>query len=212
MKFAQNKSVRAVFKKLILCFVFVCFVSVDLLAYIVSYKEQFYKLYHIHYSQNPDDTVENIYWLERAIEADFCNPLYALGKIEDEKDWAKYRYMFMMHINLKLLEQHLRLGSKFDKQVAYFYNAPWREQNIESLQHAESCYNAALEYWKEAKLWAEKANQPQYRFLFLTDLQYWEDERERIKTGELNYERIIKRELKRLQKVRKEFMNMDDTY
>ena len=50
-------------------------------AYFVTYKEQYYKLYHIHYQQYPDDTLENIYWLEKAINADFCNPLYALGKI-----------------------------------------------------------------------------------------------------------------------------------
>ena len=151
-------------------------------AYVVRYKEQFYELYHVHYNQYPDDTMENIYWLERAIEADFCNPLYAMGKIANEKDWEKYRYLFMMHINLKLVEQHLRLGSKWDKQVAYFYNAPWKEQNLDSLKTAETCYNAALYYWNEAKIWAEKANVREFKFLFLMDLQSWEDERERIAT------------------------------
>ena len=119
-------------------------------------------------------------------------------------------YLFMMHLNLKLVEQHLRLGSKWDKQVAYFYNAPWKEQNIESLQTAETCYNAALHYWNEAKLWAEKANMRKFRFLFLTDLQYWEDERERIATGSLDYERTIGRELARLEKVRANFLAMDE--
>ena len=155
-------------------------------AYFVTYKEQYYKLYHIHYQQYPDDTLENIYWLEKAINADFCNPLYALGKINDRTDWEKYRYLFMMHLNLKMVEQHLRLGMKYDKQVAYFYNAPWKEQNIESLKMAE--------------------------FLFLTDLQYWEDERERIVQKKLNYERTITRELERLAKVRAEFIQMEETY
>ena len=181
-------------------------------AYFVTYKEQYYKLYHIHYQQYPDDTLENIYWLEKAINADFCNPLYALGKINDRTDWEKYRYLFMMHLNLKMVEQHLRLGMKYDKQVAYFYNAPWKEQNIESLKMAEDCYNTALFYWKEATLWAEKANVRKFQFLFLTDLQYWEDERERIAQKKLNYERTITRELERLTKVRAEFMQMEDTY
>lgn len=179
-------------------------------AWAVTFKEEFYKLYHTHYNQYPDDTMENIYWLERAVEADFCNPLYALGKISNEKDWAKYRYLLMMHINLKLVEQHLRLGSKWDKQTAYFYNAPWKEQNLDSLNTAESCYNTALYYWNEAKIWAEKANVREFRFLFLTDLQNWEDERERIAAGELNYERTIGRELARLQKVRSDFLAMDE--
>ncbi|MEL3912541.1 hypothetical protein [Treponema pedis] len=178
--------------------------------YFVEYKEQYYKLYHIHYEQNPDNIIENIYWLEQAINADFCNPLYALGKIETKKQWEKYRYLFMMHLNLKMVEQHLRLGSKFDKQAAYFYNFPWKEQNIDSLGKAEEFYKTALVYWYEAKLWAEKANIRQFQFLFLEDLQDWEDERERIADGSLNYERIINRELRRLSKVREEFMNMDE--
>ncbi len=179
-------------------------------SYFVEYKEQYYKLYHIHYHQAPDDILENIYWLERAVNADFCNPLYALGKIETKKDWEKYRYMFMMHINLKLVEQHLRLGNRYDKQVAYFYNYPWKEQNIESLGTAEEFYKTALVYWFEAKLWAEKANMKEFQFLFLNDLPAWENERQRIADGELNYERTIKRELHRLEQVRKDFMNMDD--
>ena len=57
-------------------------------AFPVYFKEQYYKLYHIHYVQYPDDAIENIYNLEQAYKADFCNPLYALAKIEDKKDWA----------------------------------------------------------------------------------------------------------------------------
>ena len=184
--------------------------SLPLFSYVVRYKEQFYRLYHIHYSQAPDDTMENIYWLERAVEADFCNPLYALGRIETKDDWEKYRYLFMMHINLKLVEQHLRLGAKWDKQAALFYNAPWKEQNLESLATAQACYNTALYYWREATVWAEKANAGKFRFLILDDLQFWEDERERIAAGELNYGRTIERELARLEQVRADFVAMDE--
>jgi hypothetical protein len=185
----------------------------DAAAYVVRYKEEFYQLYHVHYQQAPDDTMENIYWLERAVEADYCNPLYALGKIKNEADWEKYRYLFMMHINLKLVEQHLRLGSKWDKQVAYFYNAPWKEQNLDSLKTAETCYTTARYYWNEAKIWAEKANVREFKFLFLLDLQPWEDERARIADGTLDYERTISRELARLEKVRADFLAMDkNTY
>ncbi len=195
------------------CIVSISFATAPILsAYFVQYKEQYYELYHIRYKQYPDECLENIYWLEKAINADFCNPLYALGKINNKKEWEKYRYLFMMHLNLKLVEQHLRLGSKFDKQVAYFYNAPWKEQNIESLKTAEECYRTALFYWKEATIWAEKANVRKYQFLFLTDLQDWEDERERIGNSSLNYERTIRRALHRLADVRNTFMDMSDSY
>ncbi|HOC28797.1 MAG TPA: hypothetical protein PKH40_03880 [Treponemataceae bacterium] len=190
--------------------ILLCFTVSSLSAYVVRYKEQFYELYHIHYNQHPDDTMENIYWLERAIEADFCNPLYAVGTISDEKDWEKYRYLFMMHLNLKLAEQHVRLGSKWDKQKAYFYNAPWKKQNLESLETAETCYKTALYYWNEAVIWAEKANVREFQFRFLTDLQFWEDERERIADGSLDYNRTIQRELARLASVRSAFLAMDE--
>jgi len=187
------------------------FLSLTLLicdAFPVYYKEQYYKLFHIHYIQYPDDTIENIYWLEKARNADFCNPLYALAKIPDEKHWEKYRYLFNMHIELKLIEQHMYLGSKYDKQVAYFYNAPWKKENLESLQIAETAYRAALAYWKTAVEWSQKAEK--LRFIHLPEIQYWEDESYRISQGELNYARIIERELERLQKVRAAFMAMDE--
>ena len=88
-------------------------------AYMVKYKEDWYRLYHIHYQQYPDDCIENIYWLEKAAQADFANPLYANAKITTEKEWEKYRYLFQMHINLKLIEQHLRRGRTYDKKTAY---------------------------------------------------------------------------------------------
>lgn len=204
---------KRVFRPLTLTILLFFLVLSPVHAYVVQYKEQFYELYHVHYNQYPDDTMENIYWLERAVEADFCNPLYAMGKISTDKDWEKYRYLMMMHINLKLVEQYLRLGSKWDKQVAYFFNAPWKEQNLDSLKTAESCYKTGLYYWNEAKLWAEKANVREFRFLFLLDLQSWEDERERIATGKLDYERTINRELARLEKVRSGFLAMNkNTY
>lgn len=197
-------------KKTVISILLLIICSFQLSAYVISYKEQFYRLYHIHYQQYPDDVIENIYWLERAAAADFCNPQYAMAKINDKKDWEKYRYLFMMHINLKLIEQHIRLGRTWDKQVAYFYDAPWKEQYLNDLETAETAYKAGLYYWKEAKLWAEKANQGQFLFLFITDLQNWEDERTRIADGSLDYDKIITRELERVQKVKEEFLAMDD--
>ena len=176
-------------------------------AYPVYFKEQYYRLYHAHYIQYPDDAIENIYWLEQATKADFCNPLYALAKIEDKKQWERYRYLFDMHLGLKLIEQHLRLGSKYDKRVAYFFNAPWRDQNLESLKIAESAYKAGLAYWEGVKANAAKAMS--MRFLEIEGAQAWVDEAYRIVEGELDYADIIGDELRRLEKVRSEFGKMD---
>lgn len=181
--------------------------SIALPGYPVYFKEQYYRLYHTHYIQYPDDTIENIYWLEQATKADFCNPLYALATITNEREWERYRYLVNMHLDLKLIEQHLYLGAKFDKQVAYFYNAPWKKENLDSLKIAERAYKAALTYWTTAREWALKAEE--IRFLYLPDVQFMEDEAFRIKDGQLDYARIIGRQLERLAKVRVDFEAMD---
>ena len=205
------KVMKKIFKTLAV-FLILLFAISPAFSYMVKYKEDYYKLFHVHYQQYPDDVMENIYWLEKAVQADFCNPLYTGVKINDENDWEKYRYLFMMHINLKLIEQHMRLGRVYDKQVAHFYDAPWKDQYLENLNKAKSCYEAGLYYWQEAKLWAEKANTGKFKFLFLTDIQNWEDERERIGNGNLDYEKILNRELTRLNKVIDDFEKMDEKY
>lgn len=202
---------KKIFKALAVFFVLIFAVS-PAFSYMVKYKEDYYKLFHVHYQQYPDDVMENIYWLEKAVQADFCNPLYTGVKINDENDWEKYRYLFMMHVNLKLIEQHMRLGRVYDKQTAHFYDAPWKDVYLENLKKAESCYKAGLFYWQEAKLWAEKANTGKFKFLFLTDIQNWEDERERIGNGNLDYEKILNRELARLSKVIDDFEKMENSY
>ncbi len=217
MDFQERENTRLKERKLrikkllipIFAFVLFAFVPTKPSAYMVKYKEDYYRLFHVHYQQFPDDCMENIYWLEKAVQADFANPLYAEAKIETEKDWEKYKFLFQMHINLKLIEQHQRLGRIYDKKVAHFYDAPWKDTYVENLKKALSCYQAGLYYWTEAKLWAEKANVAKFRFLFLTDIQNWEDERERIADGSLNYEKILNRDIARVQKVIAEFEAME---
>ena len=197
-------------KPLLLLFVFSIVPGIRANAYFVTYKEQYYRLFHLHYNQYPDDTMENIYWLEKALQADFCNPLYALALIENEIQWEKYRYLFMMHVNIKLAEQHLFLGNKWNKRNAYFYNAPWKEQNLDSLETAETCFRTALYYWQEALSWAEKLDERKFRYIHLPRIQFWEDEVARIEDKTLNYGKTINRELALLQSVREKFQAMDE--
>jgi hypothetical protein len=177
-------------------------------SYRVLYAEQYYKLYHQHFYQYPEDTMENIHYLEQALKADFANPLYALAPIADRQEWAQYRTLFKMHANLKLTELYLTLGSKYDKLAAYFYNAPWKEQNLDSLEKAENAYRLALGYWRESLRWA--AGIPRLRYN-LEEIQHWEDEWKRIIIGDLDYREIIDGHLRRLARVRAEFQAMDSS-
>ena len=181
---------------------------IPLYGYKILYAEQYYKLYHQHLGMTSDDIMENIVWLEEALKADFANPLYALAQVDNDREWEQYRNLFRMHVNLKIVELHLRLGSRYDKRVAYFYNAPWREQNLESLEKAETLYETALYYWKQAISWARKVKP---YGIYLEEIQNWQDEAYRIRTGELDYYRIIGEQLERVRSVREAFEAMDDS-
>ena len=178
-------------------------------AWRILYAEEYYKLYHEHLHHYPDDTMEDIYYLETALKADFANPLYALAPIKDKTEWARYRYLFTMHVNLKLIASYLTLGNKYDKMVAYFYNYPWKRQNLESLNTAEQVYKVAYGYWTKAKEWSARAWA--MRDVHLDAIEEWQDESYRIETGDLNYQDTIDAQLARLSKVRADFQKMDQS-
>ncbi|THB62687.1 MAG: hypothetical protein D6B26_07010 [Spirochaetaceae bacterium] len=179
-------------------------------AYRLIYKEQLYRLYHQHLYQYPERIAENIHWLEAALRADFVNPLNAMAVIENETEWERYRHLFTLHINLKLIEQYLAWGNKHNKREAYFFNAPFARQNLESLEKAEKLFRYALVYWAEAQEEVEIINGLP-RWVHLEEIQNWEDEYYRIITGELDYEAIINRHLARLERVRADFEAMDES-
>ncbi|MBQ0039594.1 MAG: hypothetical protein KBS64_04135 [Treponema sp.] len=207
----MKKSFLMAVKVFSLCAVFAVFGTSKADAFMCKYKEDFFRLYHVHHQQQPDDVLENIWWLEQAVKSDFSNPLYAYAKIENEEQWEKYRCLFQMHLNLKLIEQHLRLGRVYDKNVAYFYDAPWKDEYLRNLQKAKAVYETCYAYWQEASLWAEKANEGKFKFLNISSLQNWEDERERINNGKLNYRKTLDRELARLNKVIEDLEKMNKT-
>ncbi|TFG64171.1 MAG: hypothetical protein E4H36_03715 [Spirochaetales bacterium] len=184
------------------------FSSAQAWAYKILYAEQYYRLYHKHLYQYPEDISEAIYYLELALKADFANPLNALAVIGTRVEWERYRQLFKVHVNLKLTENYLKLGSKYDKMYAYFFNKPWKETNLKSLEKAERIYNMAYYYWTEARGTAESIA-PSY--IHLDEIQFWEDELFRMKNGDLDYEEIIDAQLSRLKKVRALFEAMDDT-
>lgn len=182
--------------------------SVPLGAYTITYAEQFYELYHQNLYRYPEDYQENIWYLERALRSPFANPLHALARIDNPEEWERYRHLFYMHLNLELVKQYRGLASKFDKREAYFYNYPWKSANLDSLETAESCYQAALAYWEEALTWWAKLHSIDY--IHLEEIEEWEDEKFRIDQGELDYGEFIALDLKRLQEVRTAFEEMDD--
>jgi hypothetical protein len=178
-------------------------------SYRLLYKEQLYELNHQQLYMRSENYAENIRWLELSLSADFANPLYALAEISNQREWEYYRDLFWMQLNLHLVEQYLGWASDYMKFEAYFYNYPWREDNLESLVRADSLFDIALYYWQEAKMWSDRAGQ--FPWLELEEIAQWADRSYRIQTGDLNYEAIIGRHQARLESVRAEFEAMDSS-
>ena len=189
--------------------VLVAVIAVEAQAYRLIYKEQLYELNHQQLSMYPEDYAANIAWLERALDADFANPLYALAEIETPREWEYYRNLFWMHLNLHLVDQYLGWAAGYMKFDAYFYNHPWREDNLESLLRAENLFSLARYYWQEAIHWSSQA--ANFLWLNLEEVQAWEDQSWRIEHGELDYGAIIERHQQRLERVRAEFQAMDES-
>ena len=196
-------------KRSVLLLAFSLWAISSLSAHRILYKEQFYRLYRQNLNAYPERINENIFWLEHALSADFANPLFALARIPDEQHWERYRHLFMMHVNLKMVELYLQMGSKYNAFNAFFFNYPWRRQNLESLEIAETNFRIALHYWDQALEWSAPAWE--LRRLHLPQVQFWADENHRIETGRLDYEAIINRHLDRLEEVRSAFLAMDDS-
>ena len=197
-------------KKLFSAAFFIMFLlpQTELHSYRVLYAEQFYRLYHIHFYMYPNDYLENIYYLEQALRADFANPLNALAVIKNKEEWERYRYLFRMHVSVKLVELYLGLASKYDKREAYFFNAPWQRENLRSLEVAEETYKYARVYWDEAVKWNEFIDES---WITLENIQHWEDQSYRIRENKLNYGAIIDRHLERVSRVKQKFLEMDET-
>lgn len=177
--------------------------------YRLIYREQLYRLYHRHFYNYPERIAENVYWLEQALRSDFANPLYALARVSNDREWEWYRYLFTMHINLALVDLYLQWGGQYMKFEAYFYNAPWQRENLRSLDRAEELFRYARVYWEEAQVWSREA--APIRFIHLDRIQHWEDQHHRIRTGSLDYGRIIDAHLDRVAEVRAAFEAMDES-
>jgi hypothetical protein len=203
--YADNQGVRRVFVFLVLLILPAFTAS----AWHIQYAEEFYTLYHEHLQHYPDDTMEDIYYLQHAASAPFANDLYALALIKTPTDSERYKDLFRMHVYLKLVYSYLMLGSKWDKPNAYFYNAPWKQENIDNYNKAETIYKVAYTYWKQAQEWSAKAWA--LRDVHLDLISDWEDESFRIQTGDLDYKDTIDRTLAKLVEKRATFEKMDQT-
>ncbi len=189
----------------------ILFIGSPLTASRITYAEEWYKLYHTHLHRYPADELDNLIFLERALEAPFSNALYALAPIQNENEWAYYQRLFKLHVNLQIVRTYMTLAMKYDREKVYFYNAPWRDANLRSLLIAEEYYNRALFFWAATQPWIEELNSPSFRWIHIPALNNWKQELTKINNGDLDFEKIIARHLNTLQEHRAFFESLEIT-
>jgi len=163
------------------------------------YVEDFYLLYCMNQYYNENSLRRNIARMEQALQCKFRHPSNALIKIESDKEYLKYRRLLFMHINLLIMRNYMKIATRYDKQKIYFYNLEFSKEIRDSLDTAEKHYRKALPYWKKAKKLAADAS----RIKITTDFGKMETERYKIIHQELDYNRIIRTHLKKLNKKKK---------
>jgi hypothetical protein len=161
-----------------------------------KFLEDYYELYglKLHYGEN--ELRRDIGFLKTGLNSNFRHPNNALCKVNNEKEYHKYRLLVTMHVNLQIMRSYMRIASQYDKRHVYFQNLDMAHDLKKSFKIAEGIYKDALPHWDKAEDLAKKADEIKREI----DLGTMESERYEIVTGKLNFGNIIKDHLSRLAK------------
>jgi len=151
------------------------------------YLEDYYLLFGMKLYYNENSLRKNIDMLKTALNSKFRHPSQALVKVDTEDEYLKYRKLMFMHINIMIMRNYLKIGSRYDKRNIKFYDATFAKDINNSLDIARKMYEEAIPYWEEAKKHADESS----RIKITTKLSNIESERYRIITGDLDFKKII---------------------
>ncbi len=171
----------------------------------LRYKEDFFRLYNRWLYADEDSISRNIFFLELAFAVPFDNPIKALVPITSKKQYEKYKDLLMMQISMLLTKQYLILGNYYMKEKIYFFNREFFKDYLLGFDVAELRYKEGLDYWHYALKYAKKADAIHGVHM---DLRFWgknfdyDDLLYKIKTGEINYNKVIQQRLARVRKNR----------
>ena len=151
------------------------------------YLEDYYLLFGMKLYYNENSLRKNIEMLKTGLNCKFRHPSQALVKVDTEEEYLKYRKLMFMHINIMIMRNYLKIGSRYDKRNIKFYDAAFAKDINDSLDIARKMYEEAIPYWEEARRLAEESS----RIKITTKLSNIESERYKIIRGELDFMKII---------------------
>ena len=172
----------------------------------LKFKEEFYRLYYLPHYATQHDYHRNIFWLEIAMYAAFAPPIQALTICKTEKQYQKYQLLLKMHLNYLMAKNHVFIAVRYDKHEPLWFNRTYKEDILKSLDIAEYHYKCAGSYWEKMldyKRLAEGIKNTRIDLDFLEDMVY------KVNQGDVNYQRVTRRQLAKLEKTRAFFNAID---
>ncbi len=179
------------------------------------YKEQFLQLFNQWLYTDKDNISRNISFLEYAYCVPFDNPIKALVPITNEIQYRKYQNLVMMHICRLLTQAYIDYGYYFFQEHILFYNHEYLKLYLEGYEIAEFYFGEARKYWNLAIDYAKQADSIKGIHINFNPYGYHfdlEDEVYKIKTGMLNYHKVIDNLMTRLDKNRKQAEGFLNSY
>ena len=191
-------------KKLLFLLIILALVLPEsLLARRLIYKEEFYRIYYLPQKYVNDDLTRTIHWLSWARVSPFAPPIQALKPHEDEQDYLKYKALINMHIDYLLTKNTAYLAARFDKHRPVYFNKPYAEDILKSLDIAEYLYNQAEIYWERTLKQFFEVRKMEGR----SELDFLEDLVEEIRIKEVDWKSTLARKKAHLEKTRKYFQD-----
>lgn len=168
-------------------------------------KEDFLRLYNTWLYADLDSVSRNIYFLELATVVPFDHPIKALTVITNEMQYERYKNLIMMHLCRMLTQEYINYGYFYMKEHLYFFNEEFKKDYLDGYDIAEFYFTKSREYWNQALGYAQAADAV---VGWRLDLHYYEDEIYKIKTGELDYYKVLDNLMTRIQNNRDEIVQM----
>lgn len=162
----------------------------------ISYAEDLYECYRLPMYYTEDDLLQNIYYLQLALEAPFGWTHRAYCIIETKQQRQKYKDLMQMQFNYLITKNYIYAAGMYDKQHYYYYNEQFKEDIKKGYEYAKGYYEEALKYWKDArKLAVKTVKNPSY-----IELDRMVDKAYKIAKKDVDYGRTIARKLKEIEK------------
>ena len=163
------------------------------------YLEDFYELYGMKEYYDENSLRKNIERLKLGLEAKFRHPSESLVVTESDEEYLKYRNLMIMHLNLLIMRDQMKIAARYDRHKPKFYDRDFAREITESMDMAKKFYEEALPYWKEAVKYAKNAS----RIKITTRLSFMESERFSIISTETDFDKIIKGHMKKIDEKKK---------